>query len=109
MAAKGISDSSGRQVPLKVVPAFQTAEELVVLSNQVDAILNHIQALLRRPGGDLIQNAVSHRHQARKALLDGMPREVCWACSGNDPRCAACRGRGWLPSGESPLHPLRTG
>jgi hypothetical protein len=92
-----IMDAYGRRAPNKVVPAFQTAEEIKILCDQLDAIDKQAEALTRLPGGDLIQpNYVGPRlKQARKALSDARPWEVCSSCSGNC--CPSCSGRGWVP------------
>jgi hypothetical protein len=100
-----IVDDCGRRVPLKVVSAFQTVEEIKILCGQLDAIGRQVEGLARTPGGKLIQAqcVVPELIKARKVLWNAQPATVCHWCSGNSPTCSQCYGRGWLPvSGWTP-------
>jgi hypothetical protein len=93
-----IVDAYGRRVPIKVVPAFQAAEEIQILCGQLDAIARQVEGLARRPGGDLIQiqGVLPRLHDARKVLGDAQATAVC-PCGAATANCPHCRGRGWLP------------
>ncbi len=49
------TDATGRRVPIKVMPAFQTAEEIKIVCGQLDAALATVRGLCRRAGAELLQ------------------------------------------------------
>jgi hypothetical protein len=95
-----IVDDFCRRVPLKVIPAFQTAEEIKILCGQLDAIIRQIEGLSRRPGGTLIQAQfqLPRLHEVRKALWDAQAVSVCPYCWGSVAACGTCRGFAWVPA-----------
>jgi hypothetical protein len=99
-----VTDAKGRRVPVKLVPTFQTAEEIKILLGQLEAIGRQVQGLSRREGGELIrtQDVLPHLDKARKALADAQAQEVCRWCYGRGLDCSACHRRGWMPADGTP-------
>jgi hypothetical protein len=102
--ALSIVDARGCPVPPGVMVPFQTAQTIKMLCGQLDALGGQLQQLVRRPGSELIalQAVLPHLIQARKALWEAQPVEVCSWCSGHGSGCHACRGRGWFPVNAMP-------
>jgi hypothetical protein len=94
-------DDKGQPLPEAVIPAFRQREQLRALCRRIEALSEEAEHLGSGPVGVHldVQQVLTSLEAARRALLAAEPVRLCQHGPGDEPRCDACRGYGWLPAG----------
>lgn len=97
-----IKDRRGNRLPLRVQPAFSTADKLSTAVRSLQAQVTKLARCKGQPGTDLLDfEDVYNCAVYLKNLIDHWrPYMLCDECKGITPasgRCPKCDNRGWLP------------
>jgi hypothetical protein len=94
-------DDEVQPLPEAVIPAFRQREQLRALCRHIEALSQEAQHLGSAPVGVHlnVQQVLTSLEAVRRALLAAEPVRLCPHGPGDELRCDACRGHGWLPAG----------